>query len=476
MSWIRGRPAAFRGAREATLRAGSTEYSVRRPRIRDYPHWRRTRIDEKARLAAAFGSPDADWPDLHSPSAWVEWVTSVRSAARRREALPFVLLEHGADGPRLVGEIGVGAVDPRTGTGELYAWAVRTAPEVVPWAVAQVISRTFDPPFALDRIVAPTARGNRSVHRALEVLRFEHRATRRRFRMYAGEPTDHDLWVMDNTPHNRARIRRLAKMKTTPVMRIDDTVVVRMTHTEVIDLVERRAAEPSGAPLALCSATLDQLHHFRPGRHRLGRDVDWVVVADGAPIARRGAHLAGTDWPRVTGADLLPDVIALCEARGWPIGFLGGTAHAHGLLRDALHRDHPGLSVAGYWSPERAELDDPVSGARIADEIRSAAPTVLVVGLGKPRQEQWIDDWGTRSSAAVLLPFGAAADFVAGTVERAPERWQRSGLEWLYRLQQEPRRLARRYLIQGPPALARLRAATIGEITSPAAFEPGDRP
>ena len=57
-------------------------------------------------------------------------------------------------------------------------------------------------------------------------------------------------------------------MKTTPVMRIDDTVVVRMTHTEVIDLVERRAAEPSGAPLALCSANLDHLHHFRPGRHR----------------------------------------------------------------------------------------------------------------------------------------------------------------------------------------------------------------
>ncbi|CQD09129.1 teichoic acid biosynthesis protein [Mycolicibacterium conceptionense] len=106
---------------------------------------------------------------------------------------------------------------------------------------------------------------------------------------------------------------------------------------------------------------------------------------------------------------------------------------------------------------------------------------VLIVGLGKPRQELWIDRHGAATGAAVLAAFGAAADFLAGVVNRAPERYRRHGMEWMYRLNQEPRRLARRYLVQGPPAFAQLRHAVV-ENTEPDAFTrrgpglPGERP
>ncbi|ADG76717.1 Glycosyl transferase, WecB/TagA/CpsF family OS=Tsukamurella paurometabola (strain ATCC 8368 / DSM / CCUG 35730 / CIP 100753 / JCM 10117 / KCTC 9821 / NBRC 16120 / NCIMB 702349 / NCTC 13040) OX=521096 GN=Tpau_0063 PE=4 SV=1 [Tsukamurella paurometabola] len=257
-------------------------------------------------------------------------------------------------------------------------------------------------------------------------------------------------------------------------MLVAGTVITRLSHAEALDLVERRAAAPGRRPLGLCSANLDHFHHFRPGRNHLGSAVDWVTLADGAPVVRRGERLTGERWPRVTGADLLPDVIAVCAEHGFRIGFVGGTPEAHRALDATLRSTHPGLAIAGYWAPERDELEDPAANARLVAELRTAGVTVLVVGLGKPRQEQWIDTWGAETGAGVLLPFGAAADFIAGTVDRAPEAWQRADLEWLYRLKQEPRRLARRYLIQGPPALLRLRGARL--VTSDATSARGDRP
>ena len=110
-------------------------------------------------------------------------------------------------------------------------------------------------------------------------------------------------------------------------------------------------------------------------------------------------------------------------------------------------------------APAPAEVDSEPGSAELAATIRRAGVDVLVVGLGKPRQERWIDTWGAATGARVLLPFGASLDFMAGAVDRAPEIWQRAGLEWLFRLRQEPRRLARRYLIQGPGSYLRLRRA-----------------
>jgi exopolysaccharide biosynthesis WecB/TagA/CpsF family protein len=120
----------------------------------------------------------------------------------------------------------------------------------------------------------------------------------------------------------------------------------------------------------------------------------------------------------------------------------------------------PSLKVNGYWAPSRADLLDPVRAQGLARGVRAAGVDLLVVGLGKPRQEAWIQRYALQSGARVLLAFGAATDFLAGTVARAPEWARNAGVEWLYRFTREPRRLARRYWVQGPPALWHLRTAS----------------
>lgn len=265
-------------------------------------------------------------------------------------------------------------------------------------------------------------------------------------------------------------------MSTRSAMVVDDQQVVCVTGADVLDRIGLRIAAGGPRPLAVCSVNVDHLHHFGRGRRNLGRAVEWLSVADGAPVAGRGAMVARHRWPRVTGADLLPAVIAMAEKRGWRMGFVGGTAEMHVRLAEVLTERYPRLDVSGYWAPERAELDDPARSAGLVDEIRETRPTVLIVGLGKPRQEQWIDEAGPGTGAQVLLPFGAAADFLAGMVSRAPTAWQRAGAEWLYRLLQEPRRLGRRYLVQGPRAILRLRRARLDTVTWPESSRPGGAP
>jgi N-acetylglucosaminyldiphosphoundecaprenol N-acetyl-beta-D-mannosaminyltransferase len=228
-------------------------------------------------------------------------------------------------------------------------------------------------------------------------------------------------------------------------------------------LADRLDGPPPVRPLAVASANLDHIHHFGlHGAHRevidpADPDLDWLVLLDGAPLVRQSAVLTGREWPLLAGSDMLPAILAGADDAGATVGFLGGLPRTHAILREVLAQRHAGLKIAGMWAPSRSELADPVRAAALAGSIAAAGADLLVVSLGKPRQEQWIRRYGRDSGARVLLAFGASADFLAGTARRAPAWVRRLGIEWLYRLVREPRRLARRYLIQGPPALRLLR-------------------
>jgi exopolysaccharide biosynthesis WecB/TagA/CpsF family protein len=235
-------------------------------------------------------------------------------------------------------------------------------------------------------------------------------------------------------------------------------VVHLRSREDVLGTIHARiGGDRADRPLAVASANIDHIHHFG-GRHRLSdAELDWLVLLDGVPLVRRAHALTGRRWPQLAGSDLLPDLLALADEHGARVGFLGGTPAGHTALRQALAQRMPGLKVAGAWAPTRAELADPSGAAGVADAIAIAGVDLLVVGLGKPRQELWIQRHAVATGARVLLAFGAAADFLAGTATRAPEWIRRAGGEWAYRLAREPRRLGRRYLLQGPPALWRLR-------------------
>jgi N-acetylglucosaminyldiphosphoundecaprenol N-acetyl-beta-D-mannosaminyltransferase len=171
-----------------------------------------------------------------------------------------------------------------------------------------------------------------------------------------------------------------------------------------------------------------------------------LATEDGMPLVwwcrRAGFPHAG----RVCGSDLLDAMCALAVRRGHRHYFYGGSPKVVQQMVSRLTERHPGLVIAGYRSPPFRSLSEEEDAADVA-AINEARPDFVWIGLGMPKQEKWMAAHVGRIDAAALIGVGAAFDFHAGTKPRAPQWMQRFGLEWLFRLVSEPRRLAGRYLI-----------------------------
>ncbi|MDO6143609.1 WecB/TagA/CpsF family glycosyltransferase [Paenarthrobacter aurescens] len=226
-----------------------------------------------------------------------------------------------------------------------------------------------------------------------------------------------------------------------------------------------RAGSPEAPPLGVCSANLDHIRHFGTGSRWIGTldqpaPVEWLTLIDGAPLATEARRITSKTWPRLAGSDLIHPFLTGAAARGLRVGFLGGSEETQKMIAGKFATERPELTVVGWWAPARSTLGDAAASRQLAEEIRAAAPEVLVVGLGKPRQELWIAEYGHLTGAKVLLAFGAVVDFLAGNVRRAPQWASSHSLEWAWRLMLEPRRLARRYLVEGPEAYVKLRTSS----------------
>lgn len=191
-----------------------------------------------------------------------------------------------------------------------------------------------------------------------------------------------------------------------------------------------------------------------------------MVVPDGAPVVWV-ARLAGTPLPeRVTGADLIWSLSRRVARDRRSIYLLGGRPAAGGTPSGArraalvLAAACPGLRIAGAASPERGFDHHPARWSRVCADLIEAKPDLVFVGLGFPRQEEVITRLRPDLPGAWFLGCGAAINFVAGDSVRAPCWMRRSGLEWLWRLAGEPRRLAGRYLRRDVPYALRLLAST----------------
>ncbi|MBW8826770.1 MAG: WecB/TagA/CpsF family glycosyltransferase [Acidobacteria bacterium] len=211
-------------------------------------------------------------------------------------------------------------------------------------------------------------------------------------------------------------------------------------------------------PLWLASANLDHLNRFE-GKADLfesGPGSQWLVLLDGMPVVWQARRRTGYRWEQLAGSDVLPALLGLCEERSARVAFVGGTDELRERLPAALAVRWPDLCVAGHWTPAREVVENEEASREMAAELAAANVDLLVVGLGKPRQERWIHEHGAATGARVTAAFGASTEFIAGVQQRAPEAMSRLGGEWAYRLCKDPRRLARRYLIEGPMGLAKL--------------------
>jgi len=169
-----------------------------------------------------------------------------------------------------------------------------------------------------------------------------------------------------------------------------------------------------------------------------------LINADGQPIVWASRILQHPIKERVTGVDLFVHLVERCAGRGYRPYFLGAKQDVVERVIEILQERHPKLQIAGwrngYWSPEQ-EKD-------IVDAIRLAKPDILFVAMTSPKKELFLSAWKQQLSVPFVMGVGGTFDVVAGHVKRAPRWMQKSGMEWFFRLAQEPRRMWRRYLVE----------------------------
>jgi len=174
-----------------------------------------------------------------------------------------------------------------------------------------------------------------------------------------------------------------------------------------------------------------------------------LVVADGMPLVWLGRWYGKPMRRRVYGPEVM---LAFCQEsmnKGYRHFFYGGGPGVAAELSRILSRDFPGLQVAGTYCPPFRPLTDAES-CEVVAIIERAAPDVIWVGLSTPKQEKWMHEFAQRLNVPAMVGVGAAFDFVSARARQAPLWMREHGLEWLFRLVREPRRLWRRYLLNGP--------------------------
>jgi len=187
----------------------------------------------------------------------------------------------------------------------------------------------------------------------------------------------------------------------------------------------------------------------------------FLNTTDGMPLVWLGRHFAGPEVDRVYGPDLMLALFAATQ-RGEASHFLyGGAPGVAEELKAKLEARFPGVRIAGTFTPPFRPLDDAEERA-LADLVRERKPDLMWIGLSTPKQERFMAEHLARLDTTVMLGVGAAFDFHAGRVRQAPRWVQRSGFEWLFRLCCDPRRLARRYLVNNPLFLWRVAGQLLG--------------
>ena len=215
-------------------------------------------------------------------------------------------------------------------------------------------------------------------------------------------------------------------------------------------MAARLAAEPMPAGEGvrlLVTMNLDHVVNLRRNaRFRAAYAAAWAVTVDGAPVALYG-RLKGVARPRVTGADLTVALSRRLEpGRHRPFFVVATEATATALRGFFAARGFPAAAVGTAVPPFGFERDA-VETAALADAIRTHEATHLVMGVGAPKSEIWVDENRDWLGDLYALCVGSAPDFMVGTARRAPERLRRLGLEWAWRVAGQPRRLARRYFV-----------------------------
>jgi N-acetylglucosaminyldiphosphoundecaprenol N-acetyl-beta-D-mannosaminyltransferase len=222
------------------------------------------------------------------------------------------------------------------------------------------------------------------------------------------------------------------------------TFIDVLTWNEALDRLGRWSQARESRYVCICNVHSVVTARLEPDFMRIVNEAD-MATPDGMPVAWTLRRQGFVLQERINGPDLMWRYCELAAANAYPVYLYGSTEETSAALRSRLLHAFPGLVIAGAISPPFRALSAEEDEA-IVEEINASGAAVVFVALGCPRQERWMAAHRGRVRA-VLIGVGAAFDYHAGRVRRAPKWAQNAGLEWAFRLMSEPRRLWRRYLL-----------------------------
>lgn len=246
---------------------------------------------------------------------------------------------------------------------------------------------------------------------------------------------------LKNAPHTSVRPRF------EPSISLFGLNIAAVPFDTAVDVLARAAAQRDGRARIVVTPNVDHIVRLdkQPEFKQQYREADYLF-ADGMPIIW-ASRLFGMPLPgRVTGADLLPALCDRVRASGRRAVFVGGRPGQEAQLTEGLSQRFPGLDFTLMVPSMTFDPTGP-EGEEIAQRVRAAAPDLVFVCLGMPKQERWAMAYAATMPGGLILCVGAAIEFAAGMQKRAPRWMQRTGLEWVFRIMQDPGRMWRRYLV-----------------------------
>ncbi len=168
-----------------------------------------------------------------------------------------------------------------------------------------------------------------------------------------------------------------------------------------------------------------------------------MAIPDGGPLSTVGQKRGFKDMKRTTGPSLMGEIFMTTAEKGYRHYFYGSTEETLSLLEKKLNENYPGIQIAGMYSPPFRPLTEEEDQA-VVEQINASKPDFVWVGLGAPKQEKWMAAHQGKIDG-LMLGVGAGFDYYAENIKRAPGWMQKSNLEWVYRLMQDPKRLFKRY-------------------------------
>ncbi|HTU77617.1 MAG TPA: WecB/TagA/CpsF family glycosyltransferase [Solirubrobacteraceae bacterium] len=257
------------------------------------------------------------------------------------------------------------------------------------------------------------------------------------------------LTIADGNLLTRARPRREISSVTIPTLRILDVEISTLTGDQALNAIAGWAERGTCQTLSYVNAHTLNLAARVEALHRSLRR-SRLVMNDGVGL-NLAARMRGERFPEnLNGSDFTVRLLQLAAARDWNVYFLGGEPGVAELAAERLEQRIHDLCVVGVTHGYTRESDEV-----LAERVRDSGASLLVVALGSPLQEIWLDQNLEATGALIGIGVGAFLDFTAGRVRRAPRWMNTMGIEWCFRLLQEPGRLWRRYLVGNPLFLLR---------------------